>query len=537
MASIQSPVHDVQAALLDAAHEFEPTPTPASGRDSEEHGQPASDQDDGDGDEDQNDCEDQDGGDDTDGDGVQNTDGGRGAISEPVRMNHNAGYHSADGTVHRHPRMPLSFGGPTRRVSREPAMRNAAAAAGGGNCGGGCDRNVRRGELAVPCGGARGGASSSHQGAPPRQGRNPRNPSEADDTDPLIWAGGVLTPPMQPAHAPAFGLPPLLADRGGYTHHGAHGSHNGQPLKLMRCTSYCCSLGIDLLALHRHLAEWRDLTCRMHKDGLNAVLHCAEQHRSEGRFGGYEWRGAHSFYFSYGCLVTWGLTESEERERLSMLREGGGRDAENGRAGSGREGSGFLLEPLTEEEVDDFGYVHIENAKSSIAKDVVTLGSYEVLEMLAVSFGLAQSVKLGVFERTVEQTIQETRSIPERMAHDGKIRLKRTAITKRIGQLFVDRASINLHSDILDHPDFFWEDDEWLSLYLRASKYLEIDRRAEVLNKRLDIIKELFDMLASELHQSHSNKLEWIVILLIVVEVFFQIVEIVIFYVDDVTTR
>lgn len=45
--------------------------------------------------------------------------------------------------------------------------------------------------------------------------------------------------------------------------------------------------------------------------------------------------------------------------------------------------------------------------------------------MLAVSFGLAQSVKLGVFERTVEQTIQETRSIPERMAHDGKIRLKR----------------------------------------------------------------------------------------------------------------
>ncbi len=94
-------------------------------------------------------------------------------------------------------------------------------------------------------------------------------------------------------------------------------------------------------------------------------------------------------------------------------------------------------------------------------------------------------------------------------------------------QLFVDRASINLHSDILDHPEFFWEDDEWLSLYLRASKYLEIDRRAEVLNKRLDIIKELFDMLASELHQSHSNKLEWIVIILIVIEVFFQVVEII----------
>jgi len=49
----------------------------------------------------------------------------------------------------------------------------------------------------------------------------------------------------------------------------------------------------------------------------------------------------------------------------------------------------------------------------------------------------------------------------------------------------------------------------------------------EVLNKRLDLIKELFDMLASELHTSHSNTLEWIVIILIVVEVIFQVLELV----------
>ena len=45
----------------------------------------------------------------------------------------------------------------------------------------------------------------------------------------------------------------------------------------------------------------------------------------------------------------------------------------------------------------------------------------------------------GVFERTVEQTIQETRPIPERMAIDGKIRLTRRTITKRIGQVHAAR--------------------------------------------------------------------------------------------------
>ena len=216
--------------------------------------------------------------------------------------------------------------------------------------------------------------------------------------------------------------------------------------------------------------------------------------------------------YRYGCVVTWGLSEAQERERLKVLLA-----------------AGVAQEPLAEHELDDFGYVHSPGGKSSLAKDVISLETLDIREKLAVSFALAQSVKLGVFERAVEATIQETRSIPERMAIDGKIRLTRTSITKRIGQLFVDRASINLHSDILDHPEFFWEDDEWLPLYLRAAKYLEIDRRAEVLNKRLDIIKELFDMLASELHNSHSNKLEWIVIILIMVEVFFQVLTLVIY--------
>ena len=112
------------------------------------------------------------------------------------------------------------------------------------------------------------------------------------------------------------------------------------------------------------------------------------------------------------------------------------------------------------------------------------------------------------------------------MAVDGKIKLNRKDITRQIGQLFVDRSSINLYSDILDNPDFLWEDDEWLPVYSRVAKYLEVDRRADVLNKRLDILKELFDMLATELHNSHSNKLEWIVIILIMVEVLFQVIQI-----------
>jgi len=264
-----------------------------------------------------------------------------------------------------------------------------------------------------------------------------------------------------------------------------------------RCTSYCLGVTLGLEALFQPLQGHGH--CSMHRDGLNAVLHCAITTLD-----------AHAFYFSYGCIVTWGLSERAELELIKDLKR-----------------EGHVAGPIEDSEVDDFWYVTALGAKPTLQKDTIQLSTEEIKEKLAISFALAQSVKLGMFERTVDQTIHDTRHIPEQMARDGTIKLKRKQITQQIGQLFVDRASINLHSDILDHPDFFWEDDEWLSFYLRVSKYLEIDRRAEVLNKRLDIIKELFDMLASEVHNSHANKLEWIIIILIVLEVVFQVLELI----------
>jgi uncharacterized Rmd1/YagE family protein len=53
--------------------------------------------------------------------------------------------------------------------------------------------------------------------------------------------------------------------------------------------------------------------------------------------------------------------------------------------------------------------------------------------------------------------------------------------------------------------------------------YLDLSVRVDVLNTRLDIIRELLDMLNSQLETQHSIRLEWIVIWLIVAEVVLQL--------------
>jgi len=57
-----------------------------------------------------------------------------------------------------------------------------------------------------------------------------------------------------------------------------------------------------------------------------------------------------------------------------------------------------------------------------------------------------------------------------------------------------------------------------------VAHYLDRERRVSVLNQRLRIVQELFDMLAAELNHQHSSRLEWTIIVLIVIEVLLHVV-------------
>jgi hypothetical protein len=82
--------------------------------------------------------------------------------------------------------------------------------------------------------------------------------------------------------------------------------------------------------------------------------------------------------------------------------------------------------PLSQEEFeageDDMAFVtSFESAEISIANDVISLPPYaSVKQRLAVSFAIAQSAVLSIFENRVEQKIEEYKYIPETLAKSGR---------------------------------------------------------------------------------------------------------------------
>lgn len=150
-----------------------------------------------------------------------------------------------------------------------------------------------------------------------------------------------------------------------------------------------------------------------------------------------------------------------------------------------------------------------------------------VLAKIAFSSGLARSTKLAVLESLLEDYFESTKSIPAQLSRGGRMPFTRSFISQKTGQLLSIRAQLNLYSELTDSlPDLFWDSRHELGLegyYDQVGRALDINIRIKVLNEKMDYAQEIASVLREHLSEAHGVRLEWIIIALIAVEVFFAI--------------
>lgn len=248
----------------------------------------------------------------------------------------------------------------------------------------------------------------------------------------------------------------------------------------MHCATYCTAESYPIPALETRLKQQWPTT--LYRDVVHATL--AE--------------GSDVFFFSYGVVICWGLSEEQELRLIDQVRP-------------------LAHMPMERIERDRFRFDYGEALR--VHRDEILLPARDGLTKLAISYALAQSVKLSGFEETINNTIELTKHLPKELARKGRISLSRREISQKIGELFIERSSVNLHTDILELPEFFWEYGEYEPFYRQIANYLDIAARVDVLNKRLTIVNELLSILNDQLNHQHSSTLEWTIIWLIVIEV------------------
>ncbi|ODV97822.1 hypothetical protein PACTADRAFT_47673 [Pachysolen tannophilus NRRL Y-2460] len=267
---------------------------------------------------------------------------------------------------------------------------------------------------------------------------------------------------------------------------------------------------------------------------------------------------AELFIFNYGVVVFWNFSEIHEKNILADLafakldpheitdedddydddeEEDNENDNENdGADGSEEEMLSLLRKPIHEQDIETEEF-HFEYRKEistpRIYNDMITLKSGDHLIKLTISHSIAQSTKLCYYESRMSHILSSISKLPKMLALTGKletIKTRKKLLTKT-ARLIQLRNEINLISNVLDTPEFFWSFEPSLHpLYNAIRDYLEIDQRVEVLNDRCQIFLDFFDVISDSIAETNMNRITKMIIYVLLVMIVVSCVEILIRY-------
>ncbi|KAI9850552.1 MAG: hypothetical protein M1838_005474 [Thelocarpon superellum] len=221
---------------------------------------------------------------------------------------------------------------------------------------------------------------------------------------------------------------------------------------------------------------------------------------------------AEMFVFSYGVVVFWNFTEKQEKDLLADLT-----------FSQTETGVSLVSRPQQEMdfETEEFHFEYTPDiSHPRVFNDMITLRSGDHMIKLAMSHAIAQSTKLSFFEERMAHNMAEAKNIPRKLALTGRLGMQREDLVRILGRLFMSRVDVNLSSNMLDVPNFFWESEPTLHpLYFAVREYLEIKSRIQVLNERCRVFLDLTEILSDSIADQKMSRITWIIIILIVISI------------------
>ncbi|XP_068154798.1 required for meiotic nuclear division protein 1 homolog [Drosophila tropicalis] len=258
-------------------------------------------------------------------------------------------------------------------------------------------------------------------------------------------------------------------------------------------------------------------------DGEHNVLYVAAKYQT----------GQHPreiFFFREGSVIFWNCTDIEANNVLNFLRSFERESYVSALIHGESEMMPYTYIPAAPVDVE--GDLVAEssdyNASTSRAffqngKFFVTADTDNFLYKYTFSNAMAQSIKLGIWEAQLDRYIDSMEYLTEDLKRGRRLRISRAAMLRKTGELFALRHQINLSSDLLDAPDFYWDREELEGIYLQVCSYFSISRRTKVMNEKINHCVELAELVSHNLNDAHHIRLEWMIIILIMVEVGFEV--------------
>jgi uncharacterized Rmd1/YagE family protein len=131
----------------------------------------------------------------------------------------------------------------------------------------------------------------------------------------------------------------------------------------------------------------------------------------------------------------------------------------------------------------------------------------------------SQSVALNRYSEITEALLLETNEHTKYLESKGKLDISGNKLKRFIGKVLNIKNKISENLYIFDSPEITWEDEQLNKLNLELKQTFDLKDRYRLIHDRIEIIKENLELFKNIMDHKESSYLEWVIILLILVEV------------------
>lgn len=204
--------------------------------------------------------------------------------------------------------------------------------------------------------------------------------------------------------------------------------------------------------------------------------------------------------FRYGAVVTFNLTPEEQAAFLAELQD-------------------RITEPLAKPEIEETSvFVSSPEADSIITTSGIGLYDLSLARLKVVAIVLARSVALARYEATMGgafDLVEPLASHIEQETHDWRMK----DLLRHMSSVLLAQHKMVGRVEIQDKPELLWEQPELERLYLRLEAEYELRERNAVLERKLAVIARTAETIINLLHNRRSLRVEWYIVILIVIEI------------------
>ena len=203
--------------------------------------------------------------------------------------------------------------------------------------------------------------------------------------------------------------------------------------------------------------------------------------------------------FRYGVAVLFGLEPVEEAALLDQLNP-------------------ILGDPYAQPQTEDLQLRMDEGRAGEVVDGVVFLMRFSVDRVQAIADVLAKSVVLAHYEARVAQAFDFIEPLAGHL-QEGR-RLRRSGeLMRYIGSTLLTQHRMVGRVEVAEKPDLLWDQPDLERLYLRLQDEYELKDRHLALERKLSLIGQTAETLLDILRNQRSHRVEWYIVILIVVEI------------------